>query len=1482
MSPQHRRSSKMKDEDKTRDVLIGELVELRESVAKLHADQLKRTQVEETLRSTEQVLQTILSAAPMGISYAEQGKLRWTNQAMAQMFGYERKEDYLGTEISSFYATKEEYKRVQRHVYRSLEKGIKPETEAQFRRKDGTIFCGQINVSVLDSSSQTNNAITIIYDIAEDKHAAEALRVQTERFQMLSDYAPFGMMMIGKDGTFTYVNPKFTEIFGYELGDVPNGSEWCRRAFPDPGYRHEEISVWMKDFAGLPQEGTESRVFTVTCKDGSQKIIDFRSVKLAGEALMTCEDITDRKRAEDALRESEEKYRTIIENIEDGYYEVDVKGKFTTINPSTARMFGRREDQMVGHHFSQFTTPEEAGRLFEAYRKVWTTGEPLRFDAQFLAADGTERLLELSGSLVKDAAGHRRGVRGVARDVSQRLRAEQALRQSEETARALLNATTDAALLMRSDGTVLAVNQRMALRLGLELQELVGRNLFELFPTGLARKRKVYCDQVISSGSPVRFVDEEAGAYLDHSVHPVFGNSDKVERLAVFSRDITDQKRAIEALRESEKRYRQLVENANDFISSIDGEGRFTLVNPVGARITGYSAEELLGKHYLELVHPDHRERVSQFYGDQLTKSLSDKYFECPIVTRSGEALWLRQNVQVVRDGDRVVGFQSIARDITARKNAEDRLRESEEGARHLYEESKQREELYRSMLNSSVDAIVIYNLAGEVQFQSPSFTRMFGWEPAEVAGQRIPFVPDSEWEASYRAIQGVLSEGVPVSAFETKRYTKDGRLLDVSVSASRYHDHEDKVAGILVILTDISDRKRAEQLRRENEERYRKLYQESKEREQLYSSVINSSGDSIIIYDVNGFVRHVNPSFTTMFGWPLEELVGKRIDFVPEAEREATAQATSRVLQEGGISGFETKRYTRDGRILDASLSASVYRDHEGKPAGIVVIHRDTTESKRAERAVEEALAEARIHRAAAEAANRAKSDFLAKMSHELRTPLNAIIGYSELLMEEAEDLGEDRFVPDLKKIRSSGMILLDLINDVLDLSKIEAGKMELFLEAFDVPTLVGELADTIRPLADKNGNILEFECPADLGTIYADRTKVRQSLANLLSNACKYTEHGRIELSASLETVKGVGCFKFVIRDSGIGMTPEHISKLFQDFSQADSSTTRKYGGTGLGLVITKQFCHMMGGDIAIESQYGEGTTSTIWIPAKVYDSKAGSVSAFEPAWVESAQKSVSTVLVIDDDAAIRELLERFLAKEGFRVETASDGKEGLQLARSIHPDAITLDVLMPGMDGWAVLTALKDDPDLAGIPVIMLTIVDDKNRGYTLGAVDYMTKPVDRDRLIATLHRYDRYGTNGPLSKVLLVEDDAATREMLRRILEKEGWHVEEAENGRKAMERMAEVRPDLILLDLMMSEMDGFEFSEKVRRDAVWRAIPIVVLTAKDLTATDRLRLNGYVDSILLKAAYTREALLTEVRNLLKMTINVKHQERNATS
>ncbi len=617
------------------------------------------------------------------------------------------------------------------------------------------------------------------------------------------------------------------------------------------------------------------------------------------------------------------------------------------------------------------------------------------------------------------------------------------------------------------------------------------------------------------------------------------------------------------------------------------------------------------------------------------------------------------------------------------------------------------------------------------------------------------------------------------------------------------------------------------------------RLFTASRQQRQYFEELVRNSPVAVVTLDTGHRVVSCNPAFERLYGYAEAEVRGRDLDaLITTPEMRAEAEAYTRQALDAHPVQVLSRRCRKDGTVVDVEvLGVPVVVD--GTRVGLMALYHDVTELLRARRE--------------AEAANSAKSQFLASMSHELRTPLNAIIGYSELLREVAAEREDAELGADLEKIHTAGTHLLSLINDILDLSKIEAGRMEMEIGPVPLQTLFGEVATTVAPLVARNGNRLAVEGAAEAGIVPADRTRLRQVLLNLLSNACKFTERGVITLRAA----RADGAVRIEVRDTGIGMTSAQAAKVFEAFQQAEAGTARRYGGTGLGLTISRRFCEMMGGGLTVASAPGEGSVFTVRLPAAAPAERDAAQTA-----TPAAPASGPTVLVVDDDPAARALTARVLGREGYRVVLATGGSEGLRLARERRPDLVTLDVMMPDLDGWAVLAALKGDPALADIPVVMLTVVDDRPTGLALGAAEYLTKPVDRRRLATVLRRVAAGGR-----QVLVVDDDAALRTTLRRALEAEGWSVREAAHGREALLRLDEARPDLVLLDLMMPEMDGFAFLEAARGQEAWRSLPVVVVTARELTAEDRRRLSGSVARVVAKDGRGPEALLAELRQAL---------------
>jgi signal transduction histidine kinase/CheY-like chemotaxis protein len=506
----------------------------------------------------------------------------------------------------------------------------------------------------------------------------------------------------------------------------------------------------------------------------------------------------------------------------------------------------------------------------------------------------------------------------------------------------------------------------------------------------------------------------------------------------------------------------------------------------------------------------------------------------------------------------------------------------------------------------------------------------------------------------------------------------------------------------------------------------------------------------------------------------------------------------------------------------------------------------------------------QAQSAQSAAELASQAKSTFLANMSHELRTPLNAIIGYSEMLMEDSDD---EATRDDLHRVHVAGQHLLALINDILDLSKIEAGRMAVYPERFDLKDFLEQLLSTLQPMAQRNHNALVLVAEGELGLAYTDRTKLRQILLNLLSNAIKFTEQGAVTLRAHRDGATLV----FEIEDTGIGMDAAALGRIFQDFVQADASTTRKYGGTGLGLSLTRKLLGLLDGDISATSEVDHGSRFVVRMPASYKGQIVEGRGLGEDSSAVSSPREddAPLVLVVDDDQATRDYIVHQLEREGFSVRASADGAQGLKLARELQPSLIIMDILMPELDGWELLHELRADDALRDIPVIMASILDERAAGIKAGASDFLSKPIQRDRLVTAIRRAvgPDLPANTPIS-VLVVEDTPDSRDLIVRMVEQEpGWRAHTASNGAEALDALEIARPHIILLDLMMPEMDGLTFLTRLRTRPAWRDVPVLVITAKTLEPDEEQRLREDTRGVLTKTELNRERLISKMRTVV---------------
>lgn len=997
-----------------------------------------------------------------------------------------------------------------------------------------------------------------------------------------------------------------------------------------------------------------------------------------------------------------------------------------------------------------------------------------------------------------------------------------------------------AILAKESDVSVIITDQRMPMMSGTELLSQVA----EAYPDTLRIVLTAYTDvrdlvQAINESKVFKYITKP---YEIGVLRTVVRQAMEAHQLL---KERTSKLR--DKLESAEAKYKSIFENAIEGIFQTTLDGHYVIANRMLAQIYGYKSVRELIENITNIaeqiyVNPYRRQEFIDILGSQDTIS----NFESQVYRRDRSKIWISENVRAIRDWQgKLIGFEGTVQDITQRKRAE--------------EESQ-----LLQCLTLEISAAQHFQTALEIALTK--ICQFTGWDYGEAWTPVVDaeqLVCSSAW---YSSIEG----------------------LEI------FREHSEKI------------------------------------------------------------------SFPAGIGFPGRVWVHQKPEWIWDISLEAESNFLRKHLaMECGLKSGLAIPVSDDHKVVAIVVfftrTPNDHDQHLVGPIGAIAMQLGALmRRKRDEEMLRQMNEELATARDRALEANRTKSTFVANMSHELRTPLNAIIGYSEMLQEDAALLGLEDFEQDLQKIHQSGKHLLDLINDILDMTKIEAGKLEIYPDYFDLPKLVWDSVNTIQPLLLKNNNRLNIDCDETLGSIYADMTRVRQVLLNVLSNACKFTKTGLISVQVSRQTISpqrspnlsSRECFQILITDTGIGISPENIQKLFQPFNQVDSSTTRQYGGTGLGLAISHRLCQMMGGSITVSSELGKGSQFMISLPVdhresaklsaqppnpndakhkhQISEQAAEQISEqiseqefeqehinehnfnehneqlLEPAphqaiahavpsaaviaanpqqpqqLAENATTSYPSVLVIDDDPLIHQFTRSHLGKRGLFIYSAFNGEEGISLAQQITPSAIILDVQMPQMSGWEVLKELKSQPLTSGIPIILLTIseiaVDEPINpfdnsdnchlgGYEIGANDYLFKPIDRDRLIATIDKYR--SQHQQQFSILIVEDDSNIRAMLRRMLEKENCLVFDVQDGHEALASIPRYQPQLILLDLVMPNVNGFEFIHLLRLCHDIGSIPIVVITAKDLDETDRIRLSGSVQKILQKTNYSYPQLLSAI-------------------
>jgi PAS domain S-box-containing protein len=955
--------------------------------------------------------------------------------------------------------------------------------------------------------------------------------------------------------------------------------------------------------------------------------------------------------------------------------------------------------------------------------------------------------------------------------------------------------------------------------------------------------------------------------------------------------DNTARKQAEEALLKAGALQSAIFNSANFSSIATDANGVIQIFNVGAERMLGYTAAEVMNKITPADIS-DPQEVIARATALSLelgtpiapgfealvfkaSRGIEDIY-ELTYFRKDGSRFPAVVSVTALRDAQNVIiGYLLIGTDNTARKQAEEALLKA--GA------------LQSAIFNSANFSSIATDAKGVIQIFNVGAERMLGYAAAEVMNKITPADISDPQEVIARAKALSVELGTPITPgfealvfkasrgiediYELTYIRKDGSRFPAVVSVTALRDAQNVIIGYLLIGTDNTARQQVEEERRKLDQRLRDQH--------FYTrSLIESNIDALMTTDPRGIVTDVNKQTEALTGCTRDELIGAPFKnyFTDPARAEA---GIKRVLTEGKVTNYELTARARDGKQTVVSYNATTFHDRDRSLQGVFAAARDVTELKLFEQTLQQKNAEL-------EDASRMKSEFLANMSHELRTPLNAIIGFSEVLRDGLMGEMTEKQRGFIGDIFGSGKHLLALINDILDLSKVEAGKMVLDLEPVQVSSLCANSLSIIREKAGTRQIRLTTDADDALGSIQADPRKVKQILYNLLSNAVKFSsEGGQVTLQASRVPRADVGrlsgsstgrsfpvadttfteFLKISVIDNGIGISQEGMAHLFRPFSQIDSGLARKFEGTGLGLAMVKLLAELHGGTVAVESTVGEGSCFTVWLPLRDPAEEAlTAVSSVVPHL--DLPEGPRTALVVEDDYKSAELIRVQLEAEGFTVLHAASAEAALVLAVQQPLSLITLDIMLPHMDGWEFLGRLKRVPALSRIPVVIISIVADRNKGFALGAAAVMQKPISRQELYESLVDLGLFPVSqGKVLKVLVVDDDPKAVELIAvRMLGLAGT-VLRAYGGQEAIDMAQQERPDLIVLDLMMPEVNGFDVVEALKEHPDTAHIPILVVTAKQITAEDRAKLNGYVSTIMEKAGFDSDRFTAEVRRAM---------------
>ncbi|MBN2297254.1 MAG: PAS domain S-box protein [Deltaproteobacteria bacterium] len=1127
------------------------------------------------------------------------------------------------------------------------------------------------------------------------------------------------------------------------------------------------------------------------------------------------ERLVKEKRRENELRELDEKYRFLFENTSDFLFVHDMEGYFREINLVQRDIEGYTEQDLVGLNLRDLM-PKALKHGFDEYLEKIKKEEKGQGLLRVQDKDGTERIFEYKNILLKDESGPT-GVRGLAQDITDRFRAKEALKKSEQRYRDIFNNVSDFLYFHDLEGGFEFKECNLAVRnswntIGgsretVNLKELIPERFLGEFPGYLKRIR----DKGQDEGLICAIFNDGKEHILEYKNSLVYENDVPVG-VRGSARDITENIQAQRSIRKSEEKYRTILESIEEGYYEVDLNGYFRFSNDSLCRILGCSREELLGVRYSEYVGEKTAEEIFRTFNQVFEIGQDVEAAEWEFIRKEdSQRIYIEVSVsRIMSKNGKCKGFRGIVRDVTKRVQAERALSESEQRYRLLAENIK--------------DLIWTSDLDLNFTYLSPSVKAMTGATVEEALQLNIRHVMNketfkmirSEVDAVLEQVRMGRSQNEKTVRLEFEHTRSDGTTFWADVNASVQFDSKGEPIGFVGITRDVTDKINAENERKKNEMKYH--------------TILESIEEGYYEVDMSGRLIFFNDTFYRMIGYSKHEMIGMRYrKFMDRINAKKVLGVFSRVFSSGRPEmGFGWEFIKKDGSRIQVESSVMLMKGSDGEPAGFRGVLRDVTQRKQGE--------ELKAAMIKAEAENRAKSEFLANMSHEIRTPLNGIIGMAELALDTPVDENQRSI---LNAINRESDTLLNLINDILDFSKIEAEKLEFENIDFDLRVLIEDLASSFAIRSEKKGlEFFSFLSPEVPAHIIGDPGRLRQVLTNLASNALKFTGKGDIFIKAEMKREFDDKVeILFTVRDTGIGIPIDKQDKIFESFTQADGSTTRKYGGTGLGLTISKRIVEVMGGQIGVTSSEGHG--STFWFTA-VFEKQQEARSVYA---IKEIDLGSLNVLIVDDNETNRYILMEYLKTWGCRAVESTGGEEALSMlaaaSASDQPfDLILMDFHMPGMDGFELTEKIREMPTCNKVPIILLTSMGehgDSNYCRAIGIQGYLPKPTRRDDLrraivsVMGLCTGDEGEDNPRLVtrhtiaedfrkdiRILLAEDYPTNQQVALRHLQKAGYHVDIAENGQLAVAACKRRHYDLILMDIQMPVMDGYSATVEIRR------------------------------------------------------------------